>query len=242
MKIGTYNIRVLTGKESRFPWQNRFWLKRMKLIAENILSADLDVVCVQEAYTCLQLYGLQLYLKDYDFISVAQSTLHPQRNAIFYKKTVGMYNRKNIFISSKIAGVDHQRTTVTAQFQCPGVDTPVISVMCIHLSPYSEELCIQGYENIHDEVFGKDNYVIAGDFNMLSDAPIHQLLATKTEMVQCLFYDPQDYTYTGFNGWFKNKIDYIYVSPNLVYTPILTMGTDMASDHKLCYTEIIKKL
>ncbi len=42
VKVGTQNLRILTAKESINPFSERFWIKRMKRIAANIKSVDLQ--------------------------------------------------------------------------------------------------------------------------------------------------------------------------------------------------------
>lgn len=62
VKVGTQNLRILTAKESINPFSERFWIKRMKRIAANIKSVDLDLIAVQESIGRLQMYVLRYYL------------------------------------------------------------------------------------------------------------------------------------------------------------------------------------
>ena len=227
IKIGTQNLRILTAKESINPFSERFWIRRMKRIANNIKSVDLDLIAVQESIGRLQMYVLRYFLgwRKYRFISVRQG-LTPSRVGVVYKKEFKMNNKDKFLLSKSESFKKHARYGIKAIFW---KNFEFVQFMSVHLSHYSEESFNEGINSVLKHS-GGESIIIAGDFNreniMLAD-----YIAADGEI---------DKTYISFKDVYQGqKIDYIFTPIWLERTPTQTIGDNLASDHLLVYSEII---
>lgn len=238
VKIGTQNLRILTAKESINPFSERFWIKRMKRIAANIKSVDLDLIAVQESIGRLQMYVLRYYLgwRKYRFISVRQG-LTPSRVGIMYKRKYKRIEKENFLLSKAESFKKHERRGVRGKFE---VGNRHIDLASVHLSHYSEESYNEGLTNLKLMITGTPSVWIAGDFNK--------------ENVTFWYYlahdEAIDKTYISFIDNYKGqKIDYIFTpkwiertpfTPKWIErTPTKTLGDNLASDHLLVHSEIM---
>jgi endonuclease/exonuclease/phosphatase family metal-dependent hydrolase len=229
VKVGTQNLRILTAKESINPFSERFWIKRMKRIAANIKSVDLDLIAVQESIGRLQMYVLRYYLgwRKYRFISVRQG-LTPSRVGIMYKRKYKRIEKENFLLSKAESFKKHERRGVRGKFE---VGNRHIDLASVHLSHYSEESYNEGLTNLKLMITGTPSVWIAGDFNK--------------ENVTFWYYlahdEAIDKTYISFIDNYKGqKIDYIFTPQWIERTPTKTLGDNLASDHLLVYSEILK--
>ena len=228
MKVGTQNLRILTAKESINPFSERFWIKRMKRIAENIKSVDLDLIAVQESIGRLQMYVLRYYLgwRKYRFISVRQG-LTPSRVGIMYKTEFNISFKHKFRLSEAESLKKHARWGIWASFYTGW--TTKIDFASVHLSHYSAEAFNDGMTGLKYLSINIHGLIIAGDFN-------RENITLKNRYKADTFVQK---TYISFNDDYQGqKIDYIFTPVFIERGQTQTLGDNLASDHLLVYSEI----
>lgn len=228
VKVGTQNLRILTAKESINPFSERFWIKRMKRIAENIKSVNLDIIAIQESIGYLQMLVLKLYLGwwKYKFISTRQG-LTPSRVGIFYKKEFKLNTKDSFTLSKAESFKKHKRVALKGWFHLPGEEA-VFAVTSVHLSHYSEKALQEGLNALNVRF----SNIIMGDFNWTEDK-INLPTYYKTDK-------NVKKTYISFTEGYAGKvIDFIYSADCHKMNSTKTLGDNLASDHLLVHSEIM---
>ena len=226
LKVMTYNVRVMSGPESRWPWQKRFWLKRLGRIVKEVKEEAPDVLLLQELENSLQAATIDIAFSDYIKFYAFEKPLIGEGTAVYLHKKFSSYKvtqlQKIKFSTGRVACV--------VELTIAGVS---IAFMSVHLE--GEELkeipCVSEVD------------IVGGDFNVGHDM-VEALLLTH-ERVPML----GSTTFVGFNDKEKPEaiIDHIVYRSDKAQPEITvaqgsyayTVGTSMCSDHLAVVTNLI---
>lgn len=233
MRIGTYNLRLMWGEESRWPWQKLFWVKRMKRIAKTITDNKVDIICVQEGSNCLQLSVLDMFLPNkYKYSSHKGSCNKYQCNAIFYDST------KYVKLDSYNIDLAGGRVLDCALLKDKSTGKS-FTVASIHMSLNSEQTQIESID-IFAERFGDNGLYLCGDFNFTpSDRPYSYLLESIPGIMDVFKEGDDACTFTGFDCSGCLRIDYIFAPIEYAAdSKTVVVGDELSSDHRMVYADI----
>jgi len=226
-RIGTYNVRVATKKDTG----EISWDARKQYVAQLIRDEKMEIVGLQEIKTPQQLRDLKTLLPEYAFVSwgreSAENDTTGEQVAIAYlKDQFTLDNSDHFFLTPdpKVPGVawDAQcaRVAVYVKLLCLKTNQ-LLHVCCTHLDHKGSEARKGGLQLICNRLKNESKYyplIILGDMNTKTDQDEQDLL----HIVSPYFQDARAISVTApkgcdgtWAGWKKDcgsrRLDYMYV-------------------------------
>lgn len=253
LRIATYNIWNPIFEE-KYSGQNT-WSQRLSFIVENIISSESDVICLQEVEKSSYLDLVQNPEINNRYTSFYISHAPKQEQTEGRDGLAFFYNPKNVTLVKLVQSLDGTRPNHRRDFYVDlklneQRNSPVyFRVACTHLD--SEKDLTIGNRQLSalvEDILQIDNtkdidfVVVCGDFNEGESEPIRP----RYEIMQKADFITDGAIDTtrpeALNVRHNGHVDWIYFkkisSLNFHLTPLMPIGEENASDHKLTRTAI----
>ena len=217
MRVMTYNIRGGLGMDGR---------RSTERIADVVLAADADIVCLQEVHQRLPQSG---------FIDQPHQLQHLLGLPVTFQANLRIgVGRYGLAVATRypigavqnhlLPSAREQRGVLEVQVDTPGGP---LTVFCTHFGLNGEERVKQS-SRLAELVAGASHPVlVCGDFNERSDAPAVRGLGEQAGLQDAdAALDRWTYPVNALQA----RIDYIFHSPPLVCKSLVVLETE-ASDH-----------
>lgn len=246
LRVMSFNVRYNTPRDGDWAWPYR-----KDLVAKLIQQNNIDILGVQET-TLDMLEDLNPHLSDYSWVGEdRQGDSQGEYNAIFYRHDLFELKETNTFWLSKTPevpgstswGTGTPRIATWAHLTHKATQTSYV-ILNTHFDPFSSEARKQSARLIRNRLidkFKEQAVIIMGDFNDTTRAAFYDILHESGHIKDSRVHTKTphigpSWTFRGFWGFFKRRLDFIFVSPHLKvnshsYLVDLGPGDTPPSDH-----------
>ena len=226
MRVMTYNIRGCLGMDG---------LRSAERIAEVVLAADADIVCLQEVHQRLPQSGFQDQPKQLEkhlglpvtFQANLRIGVGGYGLAVVSRFPVGTVQNR------LLPSVREQRGVLEVRLDTP---TGPLTVFCTHFGLSGAERVKQSANLASLVQSASYPVLVCGDFNERSDAPAVQSLLSQTGLADA---DAELNRWTYPTNALEGRIDYLFYSPSLTCQSVSVIESQ-TSDHLPVVGEFVR--
>lgn len=226
-RVGTYNVRVVTKKDTA----EISWNARKQYVAQLIRDEKMEIVGLQEIKTPQQLRDLKSLLPEYGFVSWGSDSNENdstgEKVAVAYlKDQFILEDSQHFFLTTDPSqpglawDAKYTRVAVVADLRCKATNQR-LKICCTHLDNKGVEARKEGLRLICNRLCNYKKYdplIVLGDMNTKTDQDEQDLL----NIVSPYFQDARAVSVTApkgcdgtWAGWKKDcgsrRLDYMYV-------------------------------
>lgn len=244
LRVLTYNILTKDNFFQTGPWNTR-----RQMIAEFIRAYKYDVMGVQEALGTM-LDDLSSLLPEYSYAGVGRDDgqRKGEFSAIFYRKEhIELLETKTFWLSTTpetpgVIGWDARcpRIVTWAHFRDrrTGSTFYVFNTHFDHLGKQAQRNSAGLLAAEAKRISQGQPTIVLGDFNVAEKSTVYDLFKSAsglTDAISLVKHQGPRWSHS-FYGWFKSKIDFIFVSPSITVcehaiTPENPFSVSQRSDH-----------